>query len=200
MSKAPNTRREAFDFAMHQARNPSRDWTNYCQMFVRMSWGIPALYGSAYAQWLGADDSAKHVGGDIDEVPAGAGLCFKGSNPAGHIDLAANPFKSGSSAAWSNDLVTVGDIDKVHRNAPLRAWGQRYLGWLEEINGYEIDLKNNKPPKPKQNKRYLAVDRAINRMERALHTAQNQHDHHDIKLLKKEITHLHKLYAELRHH
>lgn len=199
MSKTPNTWGEALHYAMGQAAHPSRDWTNYCQMFVRLCYGVPALYGSAYAQWLGADDANKHVGGDPNNAPVGSLLCTKGTNPAGHIYLAANPFKSGASGAWSNDLVVVGDIDKVHRDAPMTHWGHHYLGYITEVSGYDIDPKRKHPPKPKQDKRYLAVDHAITRMERALKTAQDQKDHHDIRLLKKEIKDLHELYSTLRH-
>jgi len=62
-----------------------------------------------------------------------------------------------------------------------------------------LDLTHGKPPKPKQDKRYKMVDVAVNKMERALETAQKQHDAHDVRLLRQEIRDLKALYAKLRH-
>lgn len=200
MSTSPRDFNEALKWAQGQAANPTADWTGYCQKFVRSCYGIPALFGSAWAQWLGADEEDRHVGGDPDDAPLGSALCYKGSGPYGHIVLAARPFKSGAGACWSNDLVKYGDIDKVHRDAAVTKWNQPYLGYLTAINHYDLRLKETKPPKPKQDKPYKAVAGAIDRLERALETAKRQKDREDAKALRQEIRRLERMYNTLRRH
>lgn len=197
MTETPVDYRQALHFYQQQARNPTQDWEAFCQMLFRLAYQVPALYGSAFAQWQAADH--KVVTTDLDSAPVGAGLCTKGSNPAGHIFDAAYPFRSGLSGAWSNDLVVTGKVNKVHRNAPMIHWGHSPLGYVLEVNEYELDLTHGKPPKPKQNKRYLAVKVAITKMERSLETAKRQKDAHDVRLLTKEIKDLKVLYSRLRH-
>lgn len=198
MTDSPRSWSEALTYAQDQAARPSFDWTGYCQMFVRSCYGIPALFGSAWAQWLGADGEDKHVGGSPADAPVGSALCFKGTGPYGHIDLAARPFDNGAPAAWSNDLVTYGDIDKVFRSAPTSNWGQPYLGYLTAVNDYDLQLRANKPPKPKQTQRYHAVDKALNRIGHALETAKAQHDAHDVRVLEREVERLTRMYENLR--
>lgn len=198
MSVSPNALPEALAYARNEVRNGSARWHALCQMFVHDMWGIPALFGSAWAQWLGADSSDKHVGGSPDDAPVGAALCFKGSGVFGHIDTAAHPFRSGNSAAFSNDLIRDGHIDKVHRSAPTTVWGQRYLGYLTAVNNYDLQLHLATPvPKPKQ-VRYRAVGEAVTKMGLALDTAKAQGDKADVALLEKEITDLKALYAKIR--
>ena len=197
--KSPNTFNEALLVAQREAVNPSQNWAGYCQKFVRTTYGIPPLFSSAWAQWLGADDEDKHVGGHPDDAPLGSALCFKGTGPYGHIDLAARPFRSGKEGAWSNDLVDYGRIDKVLRTAPTSQWNQRYLGYLTAVNDYDLQLRTTRPAIPKQDKRYLSVDKAINNLERALMTAKLNHDTEDIETLQRNIRRLKKLYETLRH-
>lgn len=198
MSESPRTWGEALGYAQAQALAPSEDWTGFCQKFVRSCYGIPALFGSAWLQWLGADEEDKHRGDSPSEAPVGAVLCFKGAGPFGHIDLAARPFPNGTAAAWSNDLVTWGQIDKVARVAPTAAWGQGYLGYLTAVNGFDLQIKKQAPPKPKQDKRYRGVAQAVDRLERSLETAQKQGDTADAAVLRTEIRRLTRLYTDLR--
>ena len=83
--ESPRTYEEALEFARAQHNDASEDWTNKCLVFVRSSYGIGALFGSAWAQWLGADKEDRHEGGDPADAPLGSALCFKGSSPFGHI-------------------------------------------------------------------------------------------------------------------
>lgn len=197
MATTPVDFEAALKFYRDQARNPTQSWDGFCQMLARMSYGIPALYGSAFAQWLGAD--SKHKTTDLNQAPVGSFLCTKGANPAGHIFIAARPFKNGTSGGWSNDIVRQGEVDKCARNAPHDHWSHTNLGFILEINEHELDLTHGKPPKPKQNKRYEAVKVAIGKMEKALETAQRQKDHHDVRILTREINDLKRLYRNLRH-
>lgn len=198
MSVSPNTLPEMLAFCRAQRDHPTQSWARLCQMFTRMGWGIPPLFGTAYAQWLGADDADKHVGGDPVDAPVGAALCFKGSSAAGHIMPAAHDFRDHTSGAFSNDLVSTGRIDKVHRGAPVTEWGHRYLGYLTAVNDYDLQLHLGTPvPKPKQ-VRYRAIQSAIDKMGLALQTATEQHDTADVKLLGREIADLKALYDKLR--
>lgn len=198
MSESLRDFNEALAFARQESGNPSQDWTGYCQRFVRSCYAIPSLYSSAWTQWLGADSEDKHVGGSPSEAPIGSALCFKGSGRYGHVDLAARPFLTGSDAAFSNDLVVYGEIDKVLRIAPVTRWNQAYLGYLTAVNGYDLQLKVAKPPKPKQNKRYKAIEKAINQMEVALAVAKRQGDKKDVATFTAEIKQLKKMYAKAR--
>jgi hypothetical protein len=131
---------QALAVAREEHSRPSEDWTGYCQMFCRTVYGIEPGFGTAYKQWLGTPDRLRFPGGHPSQAPVGSLLCYKGSSAAGHIMLAAPPFRNGVTAAWSNDLVTWGKIDKVSRTAPITAWRQDYLGYILSINGHEIVL------------------------------------------------------------
>jgi hypothetical protein len=198
VTAAPRTLPEALAFARSQRDHPTQNWHALCQSFVRQCWGIPALFSSAYAQWVGADEADKHRGGSPDDAPMGAALCFKGSNPFGHIDFAAHHFPSGNSAAFSNDLIRDGRIDKVHRSAPTTVWGQTYLGYLTAVNDHDLNLHAATPkPRPKQ-VRYKAVSLAIDRIDDALTTARKQGDKTDVAAFTAEAARLKALYVRLR--
>lgn len=192
MSTSPHTLKQALETARAEHRHPTEDWEGMCQRFVRTCWGIPPLFSSAWAQWLGADDEDKHIGGDPSKAPVGAALCYKGSGPFGHIMLAANNGK-----AWSNDLVREGGIDYVDRNAPWSHWGQKYLGYLTAVNGYDLQFRVEQPPKPK-----LAptprIDRAIDRLRAARKSARERGAHEDARAIGVEISHLRDLREALR--
>lgn len=175
-------------------------WENLCLGFVRSAWDVRPMFGSAFAAWMGADPADRHPGGRPEDAPVGAALCFKGSNPAGHIDLAAWPFRNGVAAAFSNDLVRLGHIDKVRRDAPVTHWGQRYLGWLSAVNDVDLPLGGHPTAKakPKQTKRYAALATAMKNIETSLGTAKREHDAADVKLLEDEYQRLHGLWVRLR--
>lgn len=187
---------DALEYAQAQHAHPTKNWKNWCLVFVRSSYGIPAMFGSAYAAWVGAEPEGRHPGGDPADAPLGAALCFKGSGPFGHIDLAAR--QTGANGSWSNDIVHVGKIDKVPRNAPVKAWGHHYLGYLTEVNGWDLNLHAKKPAKPKQNKKYKGLAKAIDGLEDALRGAKNTHDAQDIKTFEAELKRLKEQYSKLR--
>jgi hypothetical protein len=196
---SPNTWRQALDIAQAEAAAPSQDWTGWCQKFVRTTYGIPPLFSSAWTQWLGADPENKHPGGTPSTAPLGAALLYKGTGPFGHIMLAARPFANGVPAAWSNDLVEWGQIDKVARTAPSTEWAQGYLGYLTAVNDYDLQLRTIRPPKPKQDKPYKAVEKAIAAIEQAKERAKRDKDWADVRVLRDELHRLKRLHQQLRH-
>lgn len=186
---------QAMAYFQAQAAHPDHSWEDRCLELQRTAWAIPPLNPTAYAAYLTVDPAHLHKGGSPDDAPVGAFLFSKGSNPAGHIWDAARPFPSGATAGWSNDLLTVGAVDKVHRNAPMTKWGHSWLGWSDEVNGYVIDLtKPASKPVAKHQRRYLAVKHAIERLEEQMQTLHGV----DHKQAAKDIERLKKLYADLR--
>jgi len=197
MTTAPRTVAEALDYAQAEHQNETQDWSGYCQRFVRSCYGIPALFGSAWAQWLGADEEDRHPGINPDDAPVGAALCFRGGT-YGHIMLAAHPHGD-IDRAWSNDLERDGDIDIVARNRPIWQWGQEYVGWLSAVNDYDLELNTGKPPRPKQDKPYVRIAGAIEKLKAARENALRLGDKRDAKVLMAEVRRLEEFYAELRH-
>lgn len=192
MPDSPRTTAQALEYAQHQHDHATEDWSGMCQRFVRSCYGIPPLFASAWAQWLGADDEDRHKGGDPRNAPTGSALCYKGTGTFGHIMLAARD----AYGAWSNDLKRDGEIDFVARLAPTSQWGQGYLGYLTAVNDYDLRLP---VPKPKETKRYRAVEKAIERIKVARKNARERGDHADVAALGVELDHLHDLYDALRH-
>lgn len=198
MADAPRTVAQALAYARAEHENETEDWTGYCQRFVRSCYALPSLFGSAWAQWLGADADDKHPGDNPADAPVGAALCFRGGT-YGHIMLAANERPDGTAGAWSNDLVRTGDIDHVARTAPEYVWGHVYVGWLSAVNDYDLQLDTDKPPQPRQDKHYQRIARAIEKLEAARTVAAAVGEKRDAKMLTAEIRDLRDLYAELRH-
>lgn len=199
-----NTFNEAMQWYQHESAHPSQSWLNMCQSSVRHAWGLPGGFSSAWAQWLGADDDDKHPGGNPNDAPLGAALCYKGSSPYGHIVTKARPFTNHNPAVWSNDLVRSGHLDKVAPTAAVTKWGQKYLGYLTAVNNYDLNLPEvskspaTAKPKPKDTQQYQGIQRAINHLDDALGTAKGQHDAADVKTLSAEIQRLQHLYSTLR--
>lgn len=186
---------EAARYAANQSVHPSQNWAGLCGMFTRSCLDIPARDPSAVAMFWGADPDSRHRTTDADDAPEGHPFCWAGGSEGfGHIDLPAWPFPSGNPGAWSNDLVTVGRINKVDRNAPTFTWHQKPLGYLDELNGYDLKTR-----KPKDSKPYKGLQRSINNKEHALETAKAEHDAHDVKVLKASIARDKRLYEKLRH-
>lgn len=189
----------ALAYEVEQHLHPTQSWQNLCQSLCRHAYQLPALYGSAYAQWLGLDPEDRHEGGTPDDAPLGAPLFFKGASPAGHVMNKRRPFKSGATSAWSNDLVRAGGVDAVLATAPTTQWGQNYLGHGTALNGYDLQLGTRKPPAPKQDQRYKAIDHAITVLGSSLDTAKRTHDKADVQALNAEIKRLQGMYDRMRH-
>jgi hypothetical protein len=193
MSLSTRTTDEALAFARIQHESGSLAWKGLCQKFSRTAYGVGPLFSSAWANWLGTDPEDKHPGTNPDDAPVGSLLHFKGGSKGfGHIMPAARDFSSGRTAAWSNDFVVPGRIDKVHRDAPVRAWGQTYVGYTTAIN--DVDLRMP------QKLHYGSLHSAIDRLGAARDTAVAQSDGGDVQILDTEIARLQKLYDTIRRH
>lgn len=198
MPLTARTVEEALEFARAESTNRSRDWTRYCQAFVRSCWGLPAFYSSARAQWLGAAKDDRHEGGDPDDAPVGAALCWA-SSPHGHISLAGRTPKGGSvKGSWSTDIKRRGWPDWCPRDAPRSQWGQPYLGFLTSVNGWDLRLETpDARPEPQEPARYLQVQKAGDRLAQALATAQRRGDDRDAVVLTRELARLRRIYELL---
>lgn len=209
MTLTPNNVPETMAYCAAQSQHldpPDKygsTWNNDCQAFNHVAHGIlEGGFVSAKAQFFGMPSELRHRTADLSEAPAGASLFSAGSNPAGHVWIAAHRFKvSGNPGSWSTDMNphVFGGVYKVPRNAPRDRWGHLNLGWGLGVQGYEIDLSGKNPPKPLQNERYQRLHYMIMRTEGMIEFAQRAGDHHDVRLFRRELRHLKELYAETRH-
>jgi hypothetical protein len=125
-------RKAALEFALHEHVQPSRDWTNDCQMGVRMALGAAGGIGSARLSWLALPAADRHgVGGK--HPPAGVPVWFRLNTPFWHVALSA-----GKGLVWSTDILRHGRWDKVSIPYLERRWNADYLGWGESINGRRV--------------------------------------------------------------
>lgn len=198
--RAPRSVGGALDFLQQQHDKPSQDWEGWCLKLVREAYGIPPLCRSAWAAWLIVDDADRHEGGKPSDAPVGAALFYKGSGPFGHIMVAAHPLPDGTPAAWSNDLpesAPVGTVNKISRTLPTTAWGQRFVGWSSEVNGYELDVRGNRVPRPKGTP-YVVLERSRNRLRAAAIKADERGEKVDAAALREEAARLDRLVHKLR--
>lgn len=133
---------EAIDWARAQVEKRSRDWTGYCQMFVRTSFGVGMGFSSAIAQWHGADK--KHPTSDPLKVPRGVPVFWEGGN-YGHVALSL-----GNGRCVSTDARRLGWPDVVTIDSITKAWGYKLVGWAEDMNHTTVWVDKSEP-KPTPN-------------------------------------------------
>lgn len=106
----------------------------YCLKWVRLCFGVPAKYPTAYAAWQGA--RRRHTGTPPANVPV---FFAPSGNGFGHVaySLGGGRVRTTNSATNKIHNTTIATIE--------RQWGQRYLGWTEDLNGRTVYA----PPKPK---------------------------------------------------
>jgi len=115
-------------WAKRQKDINSGGWKGLCLKFARMAAGAPGGVVDANAGWARA--KYKHRGDRT--VPRG-GIVWYAGGRHGHVAVSA-----GDGDIYSNDIVESGKIDRVPLNRPEQKWGQRYLGWSEDVNGVHI--------------------------------------------------------------
>lgn len=192
--EAPRDWVETIDWARGQSTHRDRDWTGLCQMFSRVASGCPGGFGSAFAQWVGMPDAARHAGGRPQDAPVGSRVFTKGDNPAGHVMIVARPFSDGTHACISTDALRLGWPDRIATTDLIELWDHQYLGWGENLNGLWIDIKD---PKPQQTAQYEAIAAARDRLgsaiadlQNARDTAKEQKDWKDRDRIQAAINHL----------
>jgi hypothetical protein len=117
------------------AADNARKFTSYdtgmCLKFVRgEAWRIGSLYGSAIEAWNGA--RFKHKG---DRHPPIGAPCFYSGGKYGHIVV-----WMGGDKMRSTDCTSAYDVSNADIDWPVRAWGDTYLGWTEDLNGVRLPL------------------------------------------------------------
>ena len=141
MGWLPRSVDEAIAYAEDESVDPSRDWTQMCQMFVRSCYGVPAWGKSAIICWRSIPNNHKVRGGHPSDAPRGAAIYFD-IGEYGHVALAIG--KSTDKWCYSNDYVERGKIDKCDRT--FRRWGADYKGWSAWTPFGEMNLATSTPP------------------------------------------------------
>lgn len=123
----------ALAWALEQVKAPSRDWTNDCQMFVRMALGNPGGAASAIGAWR-IVAKADRVAITADKpAPLGVPVYLSGGK-YGHAVLSA-----GEGWVVSTDIKRRGKPDLVLlADIPKRWPGYKVLGWAKTINGERV--------------------------------------------------------------
>jgi hypothetical protein len=197
---APRNAPEAIAWYAGQHEHPDKDYLALCLQFSRLGRGIPPQQPYAYAAWLAIDPDGKQVGGRPEDAPLGSFLFFKGpSSIFGHIMPKTRPFESHRAAAWSNDLVRAGKIDKVSVRGPIDRWGQSYLGHSWELHGYDMQVGKLTKPKPKDDKPYVMLERAAHNIGVSLDTARGEHDKDDVEKIRALLRRTERLAHKLKH-
>jgi hypothetical protein len=117
--------------AVRNAKQTHSYAQGYCLMFVRdEAWKIGSLYGSAIEAWNGARH--KHKG---DRSPPLGAPCFYSGGRYGHIVIWV-----AKGHMRSTDCTVPMDVSDADLDWPVRAWGDTYLGWTEDLNGVLLPL------------------------------------------------------------
>jgi hypothetical protein len=123
------TARDA-DEAVANANGRTSYDVGMCQQFVRgVCWEVPAVYGSAIEAWNGARH--KHPG---DRNPPKGAPCFYRGGQYGHVVIAKG------NGMRSTDCTSSGRVSDAALSWPEGTWGATYLGWTEDLNGYDLPL------------------------------------------------------------
>jgi hypothetical protein len=125
----------AIAWAVGQNRRPMRNWNRDCLMFTRMCFNVGPLYPTAESGYF--HTRYRHPTGT---PPPGVPVWWTDGRQ-GHVALSA-----GGGYVWTNDYKRKGKIDKVPIAQITRAWGKRYRGWSEDINGVRVYKAPVKPP------------------------------------------------------
>jgi len=135
-----------FRYAQRQHEKPSRDWTGWCLVFVRLCFGAPAKARDAATAYAAAE--RKHPVTSGAQVPRGVPVFWTGgSHGHGHVALSR-----GGGSVWTTDFVRKGKVDVARIDDITRVWGLRLAGWTEDINGVTVWKAPKPAPEPKPTK------------------------------------------------
>ena len=120
----------AVDWARDQATSPSMDWFGLCLVFTRSAFNVAAKHPDAATAW----GKAKFKHSTADTPPLGVPVWWTGGGSGfGHVVVSA-----GGGFCWSSDIKRRGKVDKVPISSISRAWGLKYQGWTEDLNGVQV--------------------------------------------------------------
>ena len=109
-----------------------------CLKYVHVWLEIPAMYASAAEAWMRARD--KHPGDQT--APAGVPVFWTGGSQGyGHIALSV-----GGGKCRSTDVPSAGRVATVEIDWITEHWGQKYMGWTEDLNGVTIPYADRTLP------------------------------------------------------
>lgn len=133
--------------AVANGREVTRYDQGYCQKYVRgPCWEVGSLYGSAIDAWNGARFQHPY-----DRNPPVGAPCYYEGGQYGHAVISV-----GGGRIRSTDCQSATYVNDAPLSWPETAWGYRYLGWTEDINGVTLPL-STKPPKDDDMPEYAHV-------------------------------------------
>lgn len=149
--------------AVQAALRTTRNVPNTCQLVTRGWFDAPSVGdfdgdGAADAEdgWKSEPESARH--GDRTP-PAGVPVSYVGgSRDNGHRAISLGNGKIRSTDAGGSGVTATVDL-----GWPERAWGLKYVGWSETIDGIKIPL----PPPTGPLTRGENIDAALRRLKKA---------------------------------
>lgn len=122
---------DAIAWARGQVTDPDKSYYRLCLQFVRMAFGLSAVFPDAGTAWDQA--KKKHKTTDPLKVPRGVPVFWELPTAADHVALSL-----GDGKCISNDVVTKGRINVVTIDSITRNWNGKLLGWTEDLNGQTV--------------------------------------------------------------
>lgn len=119
----------AIAWAMLRVKRGTAIGRNRCLQWVRMCFGIAALYGSARIAWSHVPVHLRHGG---HEPPPGVPVFFQ-VGKYGHVALSV-----GGGWCISTDILRDGKADRVRIDLITARWNAKYLGWTETLNDVRV--------------------------------------------------------------
>jgi hypothetical protein len=114
-------------WAKSHADRRTGGWVGLCLKFSRMAAGAPGGVYDAHTGWARA--RYRHTKGT---PPRGAIVWWHGGKH-GHVAVSA-----GNGYVYSTDVVVHGQVRRCKISLIRQRWGQRYMGWSEDVNGVRI--------------------------------------------------------------
>lgn len=134
--------RAAVAWGREQVTAPVKDFQGLCLQFVRMCFGLGAVYPSAIGAWDHAQ--RKHQTTAASTIPRGVPVFWRGGS-FGHVAISL-----GGGLCLSTDVKRRGRVDVCRIDAIRDAWGYQLLGWTEDLNGTVVwTNRPDAPPAPK---------------------------------------------------
>lgn len=158
----PVSRTQAVANALAATTNVPR----YCAQWTRTMFGVPALGdwdgdGAADAEDMWKAAKIRYPGDYV--APAGVPVYWGGgSQDNGHIAVSL-----GNGMCRSTDAAGAGKVGTVPLDYPVRQWGMPYLGWSEDLYGYEI-------PDPEGDAARAAAALRVKRLEKLAATRKRK--------------------------